>query len=106
MRVRTVFLIQAAWALALMTACYNPDEERIRRTTRATYDKQTGRLAEVTYDHNKNGTIDTWAQMDGARLVAARIDVDEDGKLDRWEYYDDRGGLTKVGFSRKQDGRA
>jgi hypothetical protein len=91
--------------MVVMIACSDPDDTRIRQTT-PSYDKQTGRLAEIPYDRNRNGRIDTWAQMDGARLVAARSDVDEDGTLDRWEYYDDRGGLTKFGFSRKQEGRA
>ena len=43
--------------------------------------------------------------MDGTRPLRTRIDLDEDGKIDRWEYYDDKGGLAKVGFSRKQDGK-
>ena len=44
--------------------------------------------------------------MDGPRPLSSRIDRDEDGKIDRWEYYDDKGELTKVGFSRNDDGKA
>jgi hypothetical protein len=57
-------------------------------------------LKELTYDANKNGRIDTWTDMDGTRPLRARIDRNEDGKLDRWEYYDEKGQLAKVGFSR------
>jgi hypothetical protein len=43
--------------------------------------------------------------MDGNRPIRSRIDTNEDGRLDRWEYYDDKGTLAKVGFSRKSDGK-
>lgn len=43
--------------------------------------------------------------MDGSRPVQSRIDADEDGTIDRWEYYDESGRLAKVGFSSRKDGR-
>ena len=98
----------AAWLLvgaAVTAGCSDPDQERLKQTTKATYDQTTGRLKELTYDANKNGRIDTWTEMDGTRPLRARIDRNEDGKLDRWEYYDDKGQLAKVGFSRPDDGR-
>jgi hypothetical protein len=52
-----------------------------------TYDPQTGRLVSLEGDRNGNGTRDTRAFMDGARLQRIEIDRDEDGKPDRWEYY-------------------
>ena len=93
-------------AALLILSCSDPETARIKETTRPTYDKTTGKLTELTYDRNKNGTIDTWTDMDGTRPLRSRIDQDEDGKIDRWEYYDDKGGLLKVGFSRKNDGKA
>jgi hypothetical protein len=84
--------------------CSDPEKQRLKDTTKATYDQSTGRLKELTYDANKNGRIDTWTDMDGTRPIRARIDRNEDGKLDRWEYYDDKGLLAKVGFSRSDDG--
>ena len=86
-------------------ACSDPEKERLKNTTIPSYDKTTGRLVEITYDRNKNGKIDTWTEMEGAKPLRSRIDLDEDGKIDRWEHYGDKGSLTKVGFSRKQDGR-
>src|SRR5262245_24893365 len=88
-----------------VAACANPETERLKKTTIPTYDNKTGKLAQLTYDRNKNGKIDTWTDMDGTRALRSRIDLDEDGKIDRWEYYDDKGGVVKVGFSRMQDGR-
>ena len=68
-----------------------------------TYDKTTGKLTQLTYDANKNGKIDTWTDMDGTKPLQSRIDSDEDGTIDRWEYYDEKGALAKVGFSRRQE---
>jgi hypothetical protein len=93
-----------AAALIGLGAC-SDDRARLKDTTKPTYDPATGRLKELTYDANKNGRIDTWTEMDGTRPLRARIDRNEDGKLDRWEYYGDKGELLKVGFSRKDDGR-
>lgn len=86
-----------------MYACSDHSRDAARQTSRGTYDKTTGKLTQLTYDRNHNGTIDTWTDMDGTRPLRSRIDLDEDGKIDRWEYYDETGALTKVGFSRKHD---
>jgi hypothetical protein len=91
-------------ALLLVAAgCADPERERLKATTKASYDKTTGRLTELTYDANRNGRIDTWTDMDGTRPVRSRIDRDEDGRIDRWEYYDAAGKLARVGFSRRGD---
>jgi hypothetical protein len=103
MRRSFVLLVLAVLCLA---GCSDPEKERLRETTRPTYDKTTGKLTELTFDSNKNGTIDTWTQMDGARPVLTRMDRNEDGKHDRWEYYGPDAQLQKVGFSRKDDGKA
>ena len=87
--------------LAFVQSCADPERERLKATTKATYDNASGKLTELTYDANKNGRIDTWTEMDGTRPVRSRIDSNEDGRIDRWEYYDGAGTLTKVGFSRK-----
>jgi hypothetical protein len=97
--------VLAAVSLALVLAsCSDPDKERVKETTVPTYDKSSGKLTQLTYDRNKNGKIDTWTDMDGTRPLRSRSDLDEDGIIDRWEYYDEKGNLAKVGFSRKKDG--
>jgi hypothetical protein len=91
----------AAMLAASLLACSNPERDRLKATTKASYDRKTGRLTELTFDANRNGRIDTWTEMDGTRPVRSRIDTNEDGRIDRWEYYDAQGRLSKVGFSRK-----
>lgn len=52
----------------------------------ASYDPKTGRLSKLSADLNKNGKIDTWTYMDGAKTIRTEQDQNEDGKIDRWEY--------------------
>jgi hypothetical protein len=71
---------------------------------KAWYDKW-GRLEKIEYDKNGDGNPDHLAHYQGGR-TAKLLEVDEDynGSMDRWEYYDDAGALTKVG--RARDGRS
>jgi hypothetical protein len=92
-------------ALVACISCSKPPPDPAKQTTRPTYDKTTGKLTQLTYDRNGNGVIDTWTDMDGARPLRSRIDQDENGVMDRWEYYDDQGKLLKVGFSRANSGK-
>lgn len=85
--------------------CSDPEKARVKQTTKPTYDASSGKLTQLTFDRNKNGVIDTWTDMDGAKPLRSRIDLDEDGTLDRWEYYDAAGALVKVGFSRNHHGK-
>ena len=94
-----------AVALLVCSSCSDPERDRLKATTQATYDEASGRLKELTYDANRNGRIDTWTEMDGSRPVRSRLDRDEDGRIDRWEYYDAAGRLVKVGFSRRNTGQ-
>lgn len=102
---RTIFFVAVVCTAVVSSACSDLERERIKETTKPTYDRTTGKLVELTYDRNKNGTIDTWTEMDGTRPLRSRIDLDEDGTIDRWEYYGDKGELLKVGFSRKKEGK-
>ena len=97
---KALLLVTCVW----LCACADPERERLKATTKPTYDRTTGKLTELTFDANKNGRIDTWTAMDGNRPLSSRLDRDEDGTIDRWEYYDEHGQLAKVGFSRKNDG--
>ena len=44
----------------------------------------------------------TWTEQDFLRI---EIDTNEDGKIDRWEYYGPDQKLERVGFSRSNDGK-
>jgi hypothetical protein len=92
----------AAVALLGAASCSGPnaDAARVKATTQASYDLETGKLAEITYDKNKNGRIDTWTKMNGTVPVSSRIDTNEDGQLDRWETYGPDGKLVQVDWER------
>ena len=100
---RTSFVSGVVAAL-LVAACADAGKPA-DATTRPTYDTASGKLTQLTYDANKNGRIDTWTDMDGARPLQSRIDTDEDGTIDRWEYYDEKGALARVGYSRRKNGK-
>lgn len=72
----------------------------MKSTTQASYDLTTGKLAEITYDQNKNGRIDTWTKMNGSVPVSSELDTNEDGKIDRWETYGPDGQLVRVDWER------
>jgi hypothetical protein len=91
-----------AIALAL-SACSRPPAGQKRMTPE--YDPQTGKLRLLKYDSDGNGKVDTVSYMDGSRVVKIEIDKDEDGKVDRWEYYGPDQKLEKVGISRAGDGK-
>lgn len=82
------------------------DRARLAETTRATYDTETGRLQLLTFDADGNGVIDTWTHMDGSRAVFTEIDANENGRVERWEYYGADGTVEKVALSRADDGTA
>ena len=93
----TFFIVTACAALL---ACSRPATER----PRAEYDKKTGRLTRLQFDANKNGRNDATAVMDGARIVRVELDLTENGKVDRWDFYKEDRSLEKVGFSKADDG--
>jgi hypothetical protein len=93
-------------AVVCATACARPGADGPEGSATASYDTATGRLKELAYDASRDGRTDVWTDMDGARALRSRVDRDGDGRIDRWEYYDDRQRLVKVGFSRAGDGVA
>jgi len=87
--------------LSSLTACSGaPEDRRIQ----AEYDKKTGKLSQLTVDAEKDGKPNINSYMDGTTFVRIEIDANEDGKIDRWEYYGPSQKLERVGFSRADDG--
>src|SRR5689334_8517191 len=70
------------------------------------YNKKTGRLEQLKYDSDGDGKFDTFSYMDGSTILRIEIDRDEDGKIDRWEYYGPGKVLERVALSRAQNGVA
>jgi hypothetical protein len=69
----------------------------------ADYD-ETGRLRRLTVDVTGNGRHDVVSVMDGSRVRHIELDADEDGRVDRWDFYREDRTLDKVGFSTRNDG--
>ncbi|MSO30074.1 MAG: hypothetical protein EXQ48_03905 [Acidobacteria bacterium] len=67
------------------------------------YDKTTGRLRRIEFDANKNGKNDTVGFMDGTQILRVELDLDENGKVERWDFYGPDQKLEKVGFSSRND---
>lgn len=88
----------------LLAAACGPsaEEQRLRTTSKGSYDPQTGQLRAITYDRNKNGRIDTWVRMEGTRPISAQLDTNEDGTIDRWEEYGPAEELVRAGWIRAE----
>jgi hypothetical protein len=71
---------------------------------RAEYDHETGRIRRLTFDFNRNGHNDAVSIMDGTHIDHIELDFDEDGKVDRWDFYRGAPSLQYVGLSRLKDG--
>jgi hypothetical protein len=93
-------IYSALAALTLLAACSkNPAGDQ----PRADYDPATGRLRRITLDANKNGRNDTVSYMDGTRVLRIELDLDENGKVERWDFYRPDGKLEKVGLASRND---
>ena len=91
----------AVVSVLMVAACSGaPQEQRIQ----AEYDKTTGKLSQLTVDLKKDGKPNITSYMDGTKFLRIEIDANEDGKIDRWEYYGADQRLERVGFSRADDG--
>ena len=74
--------------LSASVGCSSPAAQPAgdNRTT-PVYNKANGRLEQLVSDRDGDGTRDTVAYMDGTRIARVEIDRDNNGKVDRWEYY-------------------
>ena len=98
-------LVALALLSSLVAACSNPEKERLKATTQATYDEKTGRLNRLTADLNKDGKIDAYTYMDGTKVLRTELDADQDGKIEKWEFHGDDGKINKVALSREKNGK-
>lgn len=68
------------------------------------YDAATGALRAVAFDFNHSGRNDAVMYLDGTRLVRIELDLDGNGKVERWDFYGPDGHVAKVGLSQRNDG--
>jgi len=72
------------------------DRDEYDAGVRRVYDQATGRLKLIVFDSNGNLKLDHWAYMDGERLIRMDVDEDEDGTIDRREYYGSGNELQRI----------
>ena len=99
------FTIVAAASVVLgcgLAACSRPTVPA-GNTPAVRYDA-TGRLRELAFDTTHNGRNNATGFMDGAQVQKIEVDEDEDGTIDRWEFYGARGRLERVGLSQQHNG--
>lgn len=89
----------------IAAACADPEKERLKATTQATYDPRTGRLNRLTADLNKDGKIDAYTYMDGTKVLRSEVDADQDGKIEKWEFHGADGKVERVAISREKNGK-
>ena len=90
--------------IVLLAALVGCRDARRDAPVQASYDN-IGKLRLLTYDSDGNAKPDTWAYMDGTRILRVEIDKNEDGVIERREYYDARKALEKVEISTTSDGK-
>ena len=95
-------LALAATALLATLSCSGPPKDQ---PVLAKYDRATGKLSQVTVNAAKDGKPNITSYMDGTKFVRIEVDADEDGKIDRWEYYGPAQRVDRVGVSRSNDGK-
>jgi hypothetical protein len=94
----------AAIAIGVLSFSSSCSRQPAGQKPRAEYDQATGRLKRLEYDANRNGRNDAVSIMDGTRIHRIELDLDENGKVDRWDFYREDRALEKVGLSRLNDG--
>ena len=99
-RQHTIAFALAATTLLIAAGC----SQGTTQGAVAEYDEKSGRLRRVTFDRTQDGRPDTVGVMDGARVEHVELDLDEDGRTDRWDFYRAGNTLDRVGFSRLRDG--
>ena len=93
----------AAWIM-LLCAAASSCSDRSADHPAATYDEATGRLRTLAFDVSKKGKNDAVLYTDGARVRRVELDLNDNGKVERWDFYDEHGKLEKVGLSQRDDG--
>jgi hypothetical protein len=82
------------FAVAFLATGCSPG--RTGEEPRAEYNPANGHLERLRFDANHNGRNDAVAIMDGARIVRIELDLDEDGQVERRDFYTPDGVLDRV----------
>jgi hypothetical protein len=63
-----------------------------------------GAIRRLDYDNDRNGRVEMRSYLLNGRPVRIEIDGNNDGVVDRWEYYGENGQLDRIGASSESDG--
>jgi len=74
------------WLIAPLSLACDSSPQNIG-AMKPVYNQTTGRLEQLTADRDGDGKVDTRAYMSGVHLRYIEVDLDHDGRPDRWEYY-------------------
>ena len=75
-------------------ACAGSERQPTSGRVKPHYSVETGRLEHMDYDQDGDGTLEGRAYLDGPRIQRIEIDLNGDGKPDRWEYYEPDAGTS------------
>jgi hypothetical protein len=89
------------YALGLLAAGCGPAPPG---TATPVYNERSRELERIDYDYDGNGVTDVRTFMQAGKAVRLEGDANSDGRIDRWEYYDAQGRVTRLGASSQQDG--
>lgn len=70
----------------------------------AIYDEATRRLIRLDSDGDNDAKIEQRVYTDGNQLLRGEMDSDQDGRIDRWEYFGADGEVSVIGTSTLPDG--
>lgn len=76
-----------------------------RPTVSGVYDRDQRTVIRLDDDHDADGRIDVRTYFHAGHPQRLEADVNGDGQVDRWEYYDDAGWLVRLGRASVGDGR-
>jgi hypothetical protein len=96
---RSVLLVGFVLAIVSGVAAYHasgPYGQQPAARVHRIYDPATGRLAVLVYDASGNGVFDTRTFMDGERRLRKEVDENEDGLIDRIEYFGPDDKISRV----------
>lgn len=88
----------AVAVMASASACTRP-------TVSGVYDRDQRAVIRLDDDHDADGRIDVRTYFHAGHAERLEADVNGDGQVDRWEYYDEAGRLVRLGRASAGDGR-
>jgi hypothetical protein len=104
-----ILTVFCALSVAGLSGCSAPPDPRqtgfrvVHPGLTAEYDAKSGQLKRIEMDQDKNGRMDTFSYWDGPVVRRIDLDLDEDGVIEKREYYGANNKLERIATSRRGD---